>query len=534
MDVGEDVAQLIDVPGAYSLRPTCKAEEIAARMLEEDEPDVIVNVVDATNLERNLYLTLQILEKKVPTVLVLNLWDAAKNEGIEINAKALEKELGIPVVPVVALSGEGISELVEEIEKAAKNGKPKPRKLPKTDKERWALIGEIVQKVQKVEHRHPTFLEKLSEASVRPTTGAPIALGVILLSFIAIIFVGNFFTEQIFDPLFTNYYGPVITSAVESVAPVGVVHDLLVGAAPEFLESFGLLTTGIYVPIAIVLPFVFLFYLILGFLEDFGYLPRMAVLADTIMHRLGLHGAAVIPATLALGCNVPGCLACRILETKRERFIAMTLMAISVPCIAQTAVILGLLAPFGLKWIMLVYGTLFVVYVGLGVILNKIASGRSPEIFLEIPPYRLPCARSVLKKTWTRMKWFIREAIPFVLLGVFIVNVLYMLGVMTFLANGLSPVLTKWLGLPKEAISALLLGFLRKDIATGLLAPLNLTAAQLSVACVTLAMYFPCVATFVVMLKELGAKDMFKAMGLMIVVALAVGGMLNFMLSILL
>ena len=532
MNVAKETTELIDVPGAYSLRPSCKAEEIASKMLIEEKPDVVVNVVDATNLERNLYMTFQLIQRNAPVVIALNLWDAAKRKGIKIDAKKLERELGVPVVPIVALSGEGVDKLVRRMGSAARAERPKQRKLPRTDKDRWALIGEIVQKVQKIRHRHATPLERLAEASVKPVSGAFIAIAVILFAFSTIIFIGNFFTEQVFDPVFSNYYGPGITGLVESVAPQGVFHDLLVGATPEFLESFGLLTTGIYVPIAIVLPFVFLFYLILGFLEDLGYLPRMAVLADTIMHRLGLHGAAVIPATLGLGCNVPGCLACRILETKRERFIAMTLMAISVPCMAQTAVILGVLAPFGLRWVVLVYGTLLAVYITLGTILNKLVPGRSPEIFLEIPPYRMPCPRTVLKKTYTRVKWFIREAIPFVLLGVLIVNILYMIGAIDFLAGALSPVLTRWLGLPEGAISAILLGFLRKDIAIGLLVPLNLTAAQLSVASVTLAMYFPCVATFIVMWKELGATDMLKAMCLMIGTALLVGGLLNFALSI--
>jgi ferrous iron transport protein B len=275
---------------------------------------------------------------------------------------------------------------------------------------------------------------------------------------------------------------------------------------------------------------VFAFYLVLSFLEDLGYLPRLAVMLDALMHRLGLHGLAIVPMLLGLGCNVPGVLSTRILETRRERFIAATTVAIAVPCAALQAMIVGLVGQHGLGNLLTVYGVLLGVWLVLGLALNRVLKGESPEIFVEIPPYRVPHLRSLGKKLWIRMKWFLREAVPFVLLGVLLVNLLYTLGVIDFAGNVTSPVITRVLGLPKEAVGALIVGFLRKDVAVGMLIPLRLTAKQLVIAAVVLTMYFPCVATFTTLIKELGLLDMLKAAAIMIVSSLAVGGLLNLIL----
>jgi len=312
------------------------------------------------------------------------------------------------------------------------------------------------------------------------------------------------------------------------------LHHILIGnfieSKIDFGQSFGLLTTGLYVPIAMVLPYIFSFYLILGFLEDLGYLPRLAVLADNFMHHLGLHGYAIIPFILGLGCKVPGILATRLLEERREKFIAITLMAVGIPCMAQIAMIVGLVGQRGGKYVAIIFFTLFVLLVVKGLILNRILKGASPEILVEIPPYRIPQIQSVIKKLWMRLSGFLKEALPFVLLGVLFVNILYMLRIIDFFAYIFTPVLTGLWGLPKEAISALVVGFLRKDLAVGMLGPLNLTTKQLVVGSTILAVYFPCIATYVVLIRELGIKDTLKSTAIMIVVALLIGMLLNFIL----
>jgi ferrous iron transport protein B len=310
------------------------------------------------------------------------------------------------------------------------------------------------------------------------------------------------------------------------------LRDILIGTSPEIDTSFGLLTTGLYVPLGMVLPFVIPFYVVLGVLEDVGYLPRISVLVDALMHRVGLHGAAIVPCILGLGCNVPGVMATRVLESEKQRYLAATLMAVSVPCAAQNAMIWGLLGPFGLRYIAVVYGTLFLVFISAGFILSRIVGGESPEIFLEIPPYRVPDGRALFKKTWMRSKHFLKEAVPYVLLGVFLMNVLFIAGVVDLVGGLAEPIITGLFGLPKDAAATMIVGFLRKDVAVGMLAPLGMTAGQLVVASVVLAMYFPCVATFAVFMKELGLKNTARSALIMVLAATIVGTILNALLSI--
>jgi len=527
MKLREETAEVIDVPGTYTLEPTTEAEKIASQML--DTGDIVINVVDATNLERNLYLTLQLLERNIPVIVALNIWDDTKHRGIHIDLDKLKELLGILVVPTVGITGEGIKELVENIPRAISSQIP-----PQSRDERWATIGNIIDQVQRITHRHHTWLERLEDASVKPLTGVIIALVILAVTFLVVRFIGESLIGYVLDPLFTNLWAPVLLRLSSLLGGGGLLHDIVIGKITggevNFVESFGLLTTGLYVPLAMVLPYIISFYLVLGLLEDIGYLPRFAVLMDTVMHRLGLHGYAIIPTMLGLGCNVPAVLATRILESKRERFIAVTLISIAIPCAALQAMIFGLVGQFGAQYVAMVYGTLFIVWVILGVILNRLVRGFSPELLIEMPPYRLPPWRTVLQKLWMRTYGFLAEAIPIILGAVLVINILYILGVFTAIANFTAPVVTGLLGLPKEAVTALVIGFLRKDVALGMLAPLALTAEQLVVGSVVLAMFFPCIATFVVLIRELGIVDMLKSAGIKIAAALLTGGMLNLIL----
>ena len=391
-----------------------------------------------------------------------------------------------------------------------------------------------MEEVQQVTHRHPTVGERISHATVHPVWGPLFALVVLFISFEVVRFVGEGLISWVFEPLFDVLWLPVMTRLSTLLGGAGFLHDILIGHLVEgeidFGQSFGLLTSGLFIPIAAVLPYIFAFYVVLSLLEDIGYLPRLGVLVDNVMHRLGLHGLSIVPMMLGLGCNVPGALASRVLETRKERFIASTLLAICVPCMAQIAMVAGLLGRYGAAGLVPVFGTLFVLWIVLGVLMKRFTAGDTPEILVDIPPYRMPYWKSLLKKLWMRVRWFIKEAVPYVLLGVLIVNLLYTLGVIGLLSKVFRPVMTTVLGLPAEAVGALLVGFLRKDIAVGMLAPLGLSLRQLIVASVVLTVYFPCVATFVVMFRELGLKDMLKSACIMVVVAFSVGGLLNYVL----
>jgi len=524
MKLGEEMAEVIDVPGTYTLEPTSEAEEIASQML--DTGDMVINVVDATNLERNLYLTQQLLERDIPVVVALNIWDDTKHRGIHIDLDKLQELLGVPVIPTVAVSGQGIKELVESIPKASSPDIPAHSR-----DQRWTAIGSIIDQVQHITHRHHTWLERLGDASVKPLTGGVIALAVMVGAFFVIRFIGESLIGYVLDPLFNTLWAPLLLGLSDFLGGSGILHDIVIGKITggevNFVEAFGLLSSGLYVPLAMVLPYIISFYLVLGLLEDIGYLPRLGVLMDTVMHRLGLHGYSIIPTLLGFGCNVPAILATRILESKRERFIAATLISIAIPCAALQAMIFGLVGQRGGQYVAIVYGTLFIVWIILGFILNHTVKGFSPELLIEIPPYRLPPWRTVLQKLWMRTYGFLREAIPIILGAVLVINVLHILGVFDAIANFTAPVVSGLLGLPKEAVVALVIGFLRKDVALGMLAPLGLTAEQLVVGSVVLAMFFPCIATFVVLLRELGVVNMLKATGVMVSATLITGGILN-------
>jgi len=524
MNIEGQVAEVIDVPGTYTLEPTCEAEKVAARMLEDG--DVVINVLDATNLERNLYLTIQLLEKNVPLILALNLWDDTKHRGIEIDVEKLSTLLGVPVIPTSALTGQGIKDLVRAIPHAVATDN-----RVKTLDERWAIVGNIIRQVQQIRHRHHTWYERLEDASVKPVYGGFIAITVLALSFIVIRFIGEGLITYLFDPIFEKLWTPVLMKLSVFMGGSGFLHDVVVGkliaGQIHFVESFGLLSSGFYVPIAMVLPYIISFYLVLGLLEDVGYLPRLAILLDTTLHRIGLHGYAIVPTLLGFGCNVPAVLATRVLESKRERFIAATLISIAIPCASAQAMIFGLVGKAGGHYVVVVYGTLFLVWVILGTILHRILKGLSPELLIEIPPYRVPPVRPLLEKLWMRTQHFLREALPIILAAVLVINILFIIGVFDYIANFSAPVVTGILGLPKESVTAIVIGFLRKDAALGMLALSPLTAKQMVIGSVVLTMFFPCIATFVVLLRELGLKDFLKSASIMLLSALVVGGILN-------
>jgi ferrous iron transport protein B len=529
LTIGEERIEVVDLPGTYSLEPASKAEETAVSLLRElpKEESIVINILDATNLERNLFLTLQLIEEGFSIIACLNMCDDTTHRGIHIDTKKLEEFLQAPVIPTCAVTGVGIKLLIERLKDAH------PVRMKKlSHEERWQEIGRIVEAVQQLTHRHHTFREILEDASVGPISGLLMAAGVIFTSFKIVRFLGELIIKKICDPFFYGFYQPLLDSLGSYWGGQGFWYHLLIGdlinGRIDFKQSMGVLTTAPYIEFAMVLPYLASFYLILSLLEDIGYLPRLAILLDNLLHRLGLHGFAIIPVLLGFGCNVPGILATRVLESRRERFIASTLISIGVPCVPLQAMIFGLLGKFSGFYVSGVYLVLFSIVMMLGLILNRALKGYSPEFLLEIPPYRFPPPLLLAKKLYFRIKGFLLEAVPVVLLGVLAINVLIYFKLFDFITSVFAPVVKGLFGLPKEAVASLVIGFLRKDVAVGLLMPLGLSAKQLFIAATLLAISFPCIATFVVLLKELGFKDLIKATLIMIVVTVIVGTLLNF------
>jgi len=538
MRLNNETVEIIDAPGTYSLEASNRAEQVASDIMKE--ADVVICVIDATNLERNLYLCLELLEQNIPMVIALNLWDETKHLGIHIDEKKLEELLEVPVIPTVALTGEGIRKLVEKINDASS-----PEKIKPTSQEgRWIEIGQTVKQVEHVEHRHHTIRDTISDITIKPLTGLPIAIAIIFIAFWIVRLIGENLISYIFDPLFEQIYRPFITNFADTLGD-GFLYTFLISqtyGTIDFIESLGMITTGLYVPIAMVLPYIVAFYFILSLLEDTGYLPRLATLVDNIFHKLGMHGYGIVPVFLGLGCNVPGMLSTRTLETRKQRFIAATLLSVSVPCVAQTSLIFAMFSDEKIKgnlsyvpiiYILMVFTTLLCLYFIVGYILNKFIKGESPEIFLEIPSYRTPHLKTTLKKTWMRIKWFIKDAVPWMFLGVFLINILYTIGIIQFLADLFKPLMNTLFGLPGETSIVLISGFLRKDLAVGTLLSFpagTFSAFQLVIIATMLTMFFPCIATFAVMIKELGIKDMLRSLLIMITVATTVGIILRLIL----
>lgn len=521
--------EVVDLPGTYSLNPTSGAEEVAVSLLKElpKEDFAVINIIDSTNLERNLLLTVQLIEEGFPVVLCMNMCDDAGHRGVHIDFAKLEELLKVPVISTCALTGVGIKLLTERIKEAVSAPKDKL-----THQERWLEIGKVIEQVQRLEHRHHTFREVMEDASVRPVTGLLMAGVIIYAAFKFVRFVGEGIINRITDPIFINIYQPILEKLSFNWHEKGFWFHLLIGdlikGKIDFKQSLGVLTTAPYIEFGMVLPYVVSFYFVLSLLEDIGYLPRLAVLLDNLLHRLGLHGYAVIPVLLGFGCNVPGILATRVLESKRERFIASTIISIGVPCVPLQAMIFGLLGKFGGFYVGGVYLVLFSLVIILGVILNRALTGYSPEFLLEIPPYRFPPLLMLWKKLYYRIKGFLIEAMPVVLLGVCFINILLYFKLFDFVTAIFAPIVHGLFGLPKEAVVALAIGFLRKDVAVGMLMPLGLSANQLFIGATLLAISFPCVASFVVLGKELGWKGLIKSASIMIVISLIVGALLHF------
>ncbi len=529
LQYGNKDIEVIDLPGTYSLEPTSGAEETAVSLLNElpKEEIAIVNVLDSTNLERNLSLTLQLIEKGFPVVVCLNMCDDAGHRGIYIDSDKLSSLLSVPVISTCAVTGAGIKLLMSKIQEARPVSRPRL-----SHGERWLELGKLIEQVQSLEHRHHTLRELLEDASVRPWTGLLMAAAAVFVSFKMVRFIGETIITRITDPFFMELYRPLLGKLTGGMKGGGFWFHLLIGdlinGGIDFKQSLGLLTTAPYIEIGMVLPYVIAFYFILSLLEDIGYLPRLAILLDNLMHPLGLHGYAVIPILLGFGCNVPGILSTRVLESKRERLIAATIISIGVPCVPLQAMIVGLLGGFGGLYVGGVYLVLFSLVIILGLMLNRLMRGNSPEFLLEIPPYRIPPLYFLGRKLYFRAKGFLLEAMPVVLLGVLFINILMYFKIFDAVTGLFAPLVVNLFGLPQDAIVALAVGFLRKDVAVGLLAPLNLNIKQLFIASTLLAVSFPCVATFFVLLKELGLKALLKSTLLMIGISILVGTLLNF------
>jgi len=531
---GRQKYQVADVPGAYSLKSSCEAEEVTCKMVKDtDGYDLIIYVVDASNLERNLFFALEALQMKKPVILLLNKSDIAKMRGVSIDVKKLSDMLGIPVVEFVAITGEGVKTLEREVIKISLEGYHQPKiDIPKTNDDKWKLIGKISRKAQTIQHKHPSFFQKFGQLTIKPITGFPIALIVVFISFFAIWFLGEGLINHIFGPIYEHIYLPVITKTFAFLGD-GFWGRLLMGHEGDGIQKvFGVLTDGVDIALVQVFSYVLVFYFIFGILEDVGYMSRLAVLLDNLLHKVGLHGFGAIPIMLGVGCKVPAVMSARFLAEEKQKLIALVLMLVAIPCISQSAMIISILSPHGIGYVLAVFAILLFSGMLAGFILNKIMKEDIPEIFMEIPAWSFPSLKVLLMKLKIRISSFIKDAVPLIMLGILLINIMDYFGLISFLGNLFYYPVTKILGLPSDSISVIILGFLRKDISIALLVPFQFTAWQLVVASVFMSMYMPCVATALVIWREVGTKNAFRVILFNLLFAFLIAGSLNYFLNL--
>lgn len=390
--------------------------------------------------------------------------------------------------------------------------------------ERWDFIEKISAKTVKFGAYKPTLKDAIAEVTVKPLTGIPLAIAVLFGFWMFFCdFAGTLFTDGFLVELFDEHFLPWIQGVFPGKDTW--LYYIFVGdpGVDNCFEALGMLTSGLFIAIAIVLPAVVAFYLILGLLEDVGYMPRLAVLIDTVLHKIGLHGYAIVPTLLSLGCNVPGVSATRVLETRKQRFIMLALLGVFVPCGAQIGVMSELI-PELIGWVFLILGVGYILF---GYILFKLIPGETPEILIDVPPYQRPRLSNIAWKLWLRVSRFLFVALPFVFLGCAIVAIMYLTGAMDALSTALTPLLTGWFGVPSETVAPLIAAFLRKDLAVALLSEIEMTPYQMLTSVVLVTIYFPCLATFAVLLKEENWKEFLGTLAFLAAMIFLYGGLLH-------
>ena len=592
--------KVLDLPGIYSLSAFSIEEIVAREYIITEKPDVIINVLDASALERNLYFTLQLFELNVPVIIALNQMDLASKKGIKINCEKLSELLGVPVVPTVAVTGSGIKELIEKtiqvfegkitlkplkitycrevedsiqkLENKIKISLPKlalkypPRwlavKLIEKDEEiekkvrsfpegekilslaamliesleqkygkdssvllamdRYGLANEIVKSsVKFIISPKISFEEKLEEITGHKILGYIVLFLIFGLIFFIVFGIGNYLIS-VLENLFES-----LTPYLNRLFPLFIAKNII---AKTILNGF---FSGLIAGVTIVLPYILPFYFILSVLEDSGYLPRVAFLLDNAMHKVGLHGKAALCLFLGYGCNVPACIGCRIMETERERFIG-GFLTILIPCAARSIVILGLVGKYlGFPAALSLYIIDLILIFLLGRLTHKVLPGEPIGLIMEMPPYRVPSIKTIIKKTWFRTKDFIYFAFPIIIGGTVILEIMQILNLLVLFASFMKPLIVDWLGLPLLTGIPLILGILRKELALILLAEvlgtLNfnevLTPIQIYIFSLVIMIYIPCLSTIAALWREFGFKKALLTSIVDVFLALLIGGL---------
>lgn len=486
---------IVDLPGTYSLGAYSEDEVVARDFIMKDDPDIVINVVDATNIERNLYLTTQLLEMGTKVIIALNMMDEAKEKNISIDIKKLSKELGVPVIATVASKKNGIDDLIKEAidfmgrEKTSQNkidyGKDIDLEINKLkevienanlntgypsewvaikllegdeyiskiiDKnilniaqessdtiavaamepeliivdKRYEFIGNIVNKaVKKPKEEVITKSDKIDKVLTHKWFGLPIFALIMLAVYQLTFAIGEDILQE-----GLNAGMEALTEAIEGF--------LISVNAPELLTAF--ITDGILGGVGAVVefvPLIMVLYLLLGILEDSGYMARAAYVMDRIMRSVGLHGKTFISMLVGVGCNVPGIMATRTLDSKKDRMIAILINPF-ISCGARLPIYLVFISAFFPKHKALILFSIYAFGFLVAIIMGKIFSktlfeGESSYFVMELPPYRIPTLKGTLLNMWDKVSSFLKRA------GTVIFAVVTVLWVLSVLPYGVEP-----------------------------------------------------------------------------------------------
>jgi ferrous iron transport protein B len=525
--IGAEICDVVDTPGVNTLEGHLSEDErITRQLLAGDGAELIVQVADARNLRRALVLTSQLAAFGRPMVLVLNMIDEAHTRGVSVDAEALGGLLGIPVIEAVAPEGRGMKELRAALQEASV---PNPASGAGVDHLEWA--DATARRFRRVGlGTVGRFQEWLGRAVREPLTGLPILAVVLYLTYL---FVGVFGAQTLVGLLEEDLFGGLLNPAAAAAAsylPIEFFRDLLVG-------EFGLISMGLTYAIAIVLPVVTTFFLVFGFLEDSGYIPRLAIFCDRVFRTMGLNGKAVLPMVLGLGCDTMATMTTRILGTPKERLIAITLLALGVPCSAQLATIMGILGGISVFALLTLFAVVLSQMVLVGFLAARALPGDRSDFIMELPPIRLPRLGNLLTKTALRVRWYLGEAVPLFLIGTALLFALHRLGALAWMTAAAEPIVVGALGLPADSAHVFVMGFLRRDFgAAGLFALASqgaLTGVQAVVALTVMTLFVPCVANLLMIIRERGIKVGFAILVFVTFVAVGTGTALNALLRLL-
>ncbi len=590
---GGEKYEIIDTPGILSLGVQSEDGMVTRDILLQEHPALVILCLDANNLSRSLILASQILELAIPTIACLNMIDESQQKGRQINREKLEQLLGVPVVETVASEGHGIKQLLKKIPQAAVSrekahypatvGKgvreilrcfPPDAALPEAValllleqdqaveqyvRETWgsAVAEKACAAAEGVRHRirgplarilhekRTRWAERISREVTRardyvpgragevigtlarhPVWGWFILCGIIYGTYFMVGTVG----AGMIVPLLDNYFFIPLNSAIGSMIPWAPAREFMVG-------PYGILTTGLANAVGTVLPILTLFFLVLNFLEDIGYIANLCVLSNRVFKRIGLSGKAVLPIILGFGCKTMATLTTKILDSRKERYIAIFLIAFAIPCSPLIGINLAVLSFYPFSAFLGVLAILIAMEAASGLLLNRIIrQDRETDFILEIPPVRLPILKNIVTKTYYRIKWFLIEAVPLFMAGSCILFALDKLQLLVIIKRLVFPVIASFLNLPVQFVDAFLLSLSRKEAGAVILLNLaqnhQLDYIQAVVGTIVLTCLFPCFANIMTMIRELGVRSALFMLLVISAFSVIIGGAVNYLLRL--